>query len=117
MNSKAEMKEWRQGLHAVEGQITAKNYDAQAAWYGVKIKHWADRGGWPFLSRDPEIASTADESAWLAYFSKLRGGYPPTFRAYIERKIRYLNVPEKSPGLFDTSYKPSDPTSRRKPNP
>lgn len=92
-----ELPEWAQG-----GPITLKNYDLRMEWYGVKIKQWRDN--WPFLSRDPDVRSTADEIAWEVYFRDHLGGFPASWQNFRDGSMRYLNVPEARPELFDMSY-------------
>lgn len=88
---------------AKTGPVDLKNYDLRAEWYGATIKQWGD--GWPFLSHDPAIAATADEYAWDRYFYEHLGGYPKSYRLFRNKFIRYFNVPEARPELFDPSYK------------
>lgn len=63
---------------------------------------WKDN--WPFLSNDPEIEGTADRTAWERYFLKVLHGYPASYQLFHSGKIRYFNLPEATPELFDTSY-------------
>jgi len=71
-------------------------------FYGANVKQWGNN--WPFLSHNPDMVSTADEEAWMAYFWDHLGGYPATAKLFREGAIRYLNVPEARPELFDPSY-------------
>lgn len=86
------------------GPITAKNYDQRMQAYGIKM---ALEDNWPFLSRDPNIPATADEPAWDIYFRDHLKEFPPTYRLYRKGVIRYLNVPEAKPELFDPNYRPA----------
>ena len=86
----------------MNGPITPRNYDLRAEWYGVKIKQWRDK--WPFLSRDPDVPSTADEIAWEVYFRDHLGAFPPVYSLYRNGGMKYMNVPEARPELFDPSY-------------
>ena len=88
--------------------ITLKTYDLRVLWYG-EIKQWGDH--WPFLSRDPDVAGSAVESAWDAYFRDHLGGFPPTYRLYRDGVIQHLNAPETLPELFDPTYKPNRETA------
>jgi hypothetical protein len=77
-------------------------------WYGAKIKQWGDN--WPFLSTDPEVPGTANLAAWERYFLDHLGGFPKSYQLFRRGVIRYFNLPEVTPELFDTSY---DPRPRR----
>jgi hypothetical protein len=91
------------------GPITVKNYDQRMEAYGLKMG-WEDN--WPFLSRDPMIEGTADQGAWDLYFRDHLGGFPPTYRLFRDGVIRYLNMPEERPELFDPTYDPKLPFRR-----
>lgn len=71
-------------------------------WYGATIKKWGDK--WPFLSRNPEVPATADEQSWDEYFRGHLGGFPASYQLFRGGTIRYYNVPETLPELFDPSY-------------
>ena len=86
------------------GPITAKNFDERMKVYGMRM-NWEDN--WPFLSRDPNLEGTADKAAWELYFRDHLGDFPPTYRLFRDGVIRYLNVPEERPELFDPSYQPA----------
>jgi hypothetical protein len=84
------------------GNITLQNYDKRMEIHGKAIKQWGDE--WPFLSRDPNIPSTANEAAWHEYFRNHLGGFPKTYQLYKNGHIRYLNMPEELPENFDPTY-------------
>lgn len=65
---------------------------------------WNDK--WPFLSDDPEVNGTANRGAWEQYFLQQLGGYPASYQLFRHGIIRYFNLPEAKPELFDTSYNP-----------
>lgn len=88
---------------AKNGPVTLKNYDLRVELHG-KIKAWGDK--WPMLSNDENYPETADRGAWDLYFRDHLGGFPPTYRLFRDGRIRYLNLPERTPELFDTSYLP-----------
>ena len=86
------------------GPISLKNYDLRAEWDGAKVKQWGD--SWPFLSHDPDTRATADEEAWMSYFWDHLGGLPLSAEIFRTDVIRFLNVPEERPEIFDPSYVP-----------
>ena len=87
---------------AQTGPITLTNYDLRAEAYGVKVKQWGE--SWPFLSHEPSEPPTANEDAWSRYFWEHLGGYPKSFQLFRGGQIRYFNVPDERPELFDPSY-------------
>lgn len=87
--------------------ITLSNYEVRMQWYGKAIRMYEDN--WPFLSKNPAIPPTANEQAWHEYFRNHLGGFPKTYRLYIDGIIPYLNMPEEFPEDFDTTYKPQHP--------
>ena len=87
---------------AKKGPVTLRNYDLRCEWYGAKIKQWGDN--WPFLSKDPDFSSTADEAAWERYFLKWLHGFPPSYQLYRRGVIKYYNLPEARPELFEPAY-------------
>lgn len=89
---------------ALKGPITAANYDLRAEWHGARKKLEAN---WPFLSHDPDVPATADAPAWDRYFGGHLGEYPASYQLFRAGKIKFYNVPEEQPELFDTSYNPS----------
>src|SRR5215475_5692870 len=89
-------------LWAKQGPINLKNYDLRVENYGAEIKKWRDH--WPFLSSDPGWPSTADHGAWHYYFESHLGGFPPSYQAFMLGKMKFLNMPEATPELFDTSF-------------
>ena len=94
-----EIPEW-----AKTGPITLTNYDLRAEAYGAKVKQWGD--SWPFLSHDKDTKPTANEKLWADYFWEHLGGYPPSFQIFRDGTIRYYNVPDERPEVFDPSYRP-----------
>ena len=85
--------------------ITLQNYDQMVWWYGTKIKQWANN--WPCLSHaEDEFPSTASETAWDRYFNDHLGGYPKSYKLFKTGVMRFYNVPEAQPEIFDISYKP-----------
>jgi hypothetical protein len=82
--------------------ISLKNYDKRMLWYGTVIKKWGNE--WPVLSHDPNIPSTANETAWHEYFRNHLGGFPPAYRLFRDGKITFLNMPEELPENFDPTY-------------
>jgi len=88
-------------MWAKAGPISRKNYDYRAELHGF-LKQWADT--WPFLSSNKELPGTANEHAWERYFTVHLGGYPTTFRMFRSGALTYLNMPEATPELFDSSY-------------
>ena len=76
-------------------------------WHGTEVKHWENN--WPFLSHDEgDYPATASETAWEWYFLMHLGGYPKSYRLFKNGTIKYYNVPEAQPELFDMSYTPKD---------
>lgn len=84
--------------------VTLQNYDQMVLLYG-KLKKIGDN--WPFLSHDEERhAATASEIVWDRYFNDHLGGYPASYRLFKNNTIKFYNVPEVDPRLFDLSYNP-----------
>jgi hypothetical protein len=90
----------------IKGQpVTLANYDLKMEWYGAIIKKWGDN--WPFLSHDEDAhPATGDEIAWDRYFRQHLGGYPKSYQLFRKDVMKFYNVPEKYPELFDMDYKP-----------
>ena len=85
--------------------VNRTNYDERVWWHGTKIKQWENN--WPFLSHDEDrYPATANETAWDRYFLEHLGGYPASYRLFKKGVIKFYNVPEARPELFDTSWKP-----------
>ena len=83
-------------------KITRDNYDQEMQRHG-KTKY---SDNWPFLSRNPDIPGTANETHWANYFANHLGGYPTSFQLFRKGTIRYYNLPEVRPEDFDTTYNP-----------
>jgi hypothetical protein len=87
-----------------KGPVTLRNYDLRAIWFGGEIKQWGDE--WPFLTRQEDLTSTADEGEWDAYFRDHLGGFPPSYRLFRDGIIKHWNAPDIAPGPeFDPSWK------------
>jgi hypothetical protein len=71
----------------------------------MDIKKWKDN--WPFLSHDRDTEATADEELWDRYFIKHLGGFPTSYKLFKTGKIRFYNLPEPLPEIFDISYEPA----------
>lgn len=94
---------------AKKGPVSVANFDLRAGWHGAGIACWneGDEANWPFLSHAPEAyAATADEAAWDRYFLDHLNGYPESYKFFKRGVIRFYNVPEARPELFDSSYQP-----------
>jgi hypothetical protein len=74
-------------------------------YHGMEVQKWKD--SWPFLSNDEgETLPTANRSAWEKYFLRMLGGYPKSYQLFRNGTIKYYNMPEARPELFDTRYEP-----------
>jgi hypothetical protein len=72
--------------------------------YG-RLKQIGDN--WPFLSHDEDrFPATASETVWDRYFTEHLGGYPTSYRLFKTDRIKFYNVPEAQPELFDISWHP-----------
>ena len=89
----------------MQGPINLKNYNLRAEFHGGKVKIYGN--AWPLLSRNPDIASTADEFDWELYYRDHLNGFPKGYAAYRNGEINYWNVPEINPQDFDRDYTPT----------
>ena len=86
---------------AKRGPISVSNFDFRSELHGF-IKKWGDK--WPYLSNNETVSSTADHGAWDQYFRDHLGGFPKTYVMFRDGAIRYMNLPEARPEVFDPSY-------------
>lgn len=86
----------------LKGNVSRANFDQRSQWYGTKIKKWGD--SWPYLSNKADVPATADAQAWADYFHQLGGG-SPVYEAFKAGIIKFMNMPEARPEVFDTAYK------------